>query len=292
MKKIALFSISTQDFIPNGQIALESFVNNCDLADDIDVYNLTIDALQDDKYKNTIIQQMILRHRKYKDSLRWSLKSAVMLHFLEDEAYENVIYIDNDTYFINNNTFLLKNLDKGILLTKHNRPMYPSPILYESKFKKIRYSEPSFDPIYFEQFLCNFTDGFFNAGFVGASRSGIPAISWWAKMNFWECSKSAKHGLFVDQKYLDILALEFNDFVKICNHPGCNIAVWNSPTLNKSYDHTTNQWKINDIYDPIFCHFSSMDFAAPDPMIMQYYKEYIFKIENAETTMPNKHSII
>lgn len=278
MNTTAVFSISTDNFFFNGQVALESLVEHCDYKNNIDVFNITLSDILDHKiYHNSIIKQICWRHQKNKDALRWSLKSALILYFLKDRNYNNVIYIDNDIYFVNNNTFLIDSLDKGILLTKHNRPIIPKTDFFDTAHDKIKYSEPNYDYIYYEQFLCNFTDGFFNAGFIGANKLSIQAITWWIKMNFWQCAKALQHGLYVDQKYLDILALEFSDIVRICDHPGCNLATWNSLTLTRSFEN--NKWKINNIYDPIFCHFSTLDTKINDDMLSMYYAEYKNKIK-------------
>lgn len=279
MKTTAIFSISTTNFFANAHVSLESFVEHCDYRSDIDIFNISLSDILDNKYyTNTIINQMCSRYKNNSDALRWSLKSALILYFLKDKNYKNVIYIDNDIYFVNNNTFLIDDLDKGILLTKHNRPIVPKINFFDITDERIKYTNTNTDYFYYEQFLCNFTDGFFNAGFIGASQPGIPAITWWTKMNFWQCVKSFKNGLYVDQKYLDVLALEFSDVVRICDHPGCNLAIWNSQTSKRSFD-ANHKWKINDRYNPIFCHFSTLNNKIKDDMLSEYYDEYNNKIQ-------------
>lgn len=279
MNNTAIFSISTNNFKNHAEVALNSFLENCDYKNNVDSYNITIGDIQNQKYINNRIDNLISRYKNApNDILRWALKPSIILYFLHDKDYNNVIYIDNDLYFINNNTFLIDSLDKGVLLTKHNRPIYPQVSFLTNSSGKIRYESSQFNYNYFEQFLCNFTDGFFNAGFIGANKLGKPAIGWWAEMNYWQCAKSYNHGLYVDQKYLDILALEFCNITRICNHPGCNLAVWNTQTITRSFK--DNKWKINDLYDPIFFHFSALSESSDDEMLVYYYKEYKNKINN------------
>jgi hypothetical protein len=104
----------------------------------------------------------------------------------------------------------------------------------------------------------------------------IPALEWLMNMTYWKCEINKYEGLFVDQKYLDILALEFNDIVTICRHPGCNLATWNSISLKRKYSESLGCWLINDLYKPIFFHFSSIgiDLGKRDPMLSHYYNRY------------------
>lgn len=261
MTRTAVFSISTADHFHNAEVTLKSFSDHCDYS--VDTYNITLEDIKKKKYNNDIINNIYIKYFTSIDSLRWSLKPALILYFLKDQQYTNVVYLDNDIYFVNKNTFLIDYLDKGILLTKHNRPIVPTG----NKFLD-------------SQFICNFTDGFFNAGFIGANHNGIEPINWWLHMNYWKCSKIPELGLYVDQKYLDVLALEFSDKVRICDHPGCNLAMWNSQTCSRSL--INNVWKINSEYDPIFCHFSSLDGGPEDPMLQFYLEEFKSKIQEVK----------
>lgn len=263
MNRIALFSISTNDFVHNAKVALDSFVDHNDHKNNIDVFNISLKDIKDRVYKNINIDRICFRYKDDLDVLRWALKPAFILYFLEEQKYQNVIYIDNDIYFVNNNTFILDLLDRGVLLTKHNRPLYPSC-----------------DEIINDQFLCNFVHGFFNAGFVAASQKGLSAINWWLRMNLWQCCKNITYGLYDDQKYLDTLALEFSENVRICDHPGCNLARWNTHSAIRSFQN--GKWKINNTYDPIFCHFGNMKYDSDDSMLLYFKQEYLDKIVSSQ----------
>lgn len=259
MNKTAIFSISTNDFVGNAKVAIESFMHHNKNRNNIDTYNISLKDIEKKLYTNIYIDRICFRYKENSDVLRWALKPAFFLHFLQDKNYDNVIYIDNDIYFVNDNTFLIDLLDRGILLTKHNRFMYPSS-----------------DEKAHEEFLCNFVHGFINAGFVGASKLGLPALEWWLKMNLWQCCKNNNYGLYDDQKYLDILGLEFNNLVRICEHPGCNLARWNTYVAVRSF--VDGKWKINNTYDPIFCHFSGTNNIIEDPLLSEFKQEYKNKL--------------
>lgn len=256
MTTVAAFCISSKGYSDKASSALESLKKYCDQK--IDIYNISTKDIYEKKYNNKYIEKTYEKYANNEDILRWSLKPCLLLYFLQNLNYEKCIYIDNDVYFVNNNTFLIDQIDKGILLTKHNRPLFPNK-----------------NPWIQSQFMCNFTDGFFNAGFIGANKNGEHALEWWHTMTLWRCSQDKCQGLYDDQKYLDILALQFNKETRICDHPGCNLATWNTHTCKRSL--INDAWKIEDIYDPIFLHFSSMgDFSeSSDPMLFYYYKKYI-----------------
>lgn len=276
MNKIAVFSISSRDYLEQASVGLDSFKDNCD--HEIDTHNLSVEDILLNKQQSLYIQSICDKYSDNQDVLRWSLKPSMILHFLFDWNYDKCIYIDNDIYFVNNNTFLIDSIANGILLTKHNRPMWPHP-----------------NPALYGQFICNFTDGFFNAGFIGANKNASKPLAWWHMMNYWKCEKNKNLGLFDDQKYLDTLALNFNSVIDICNHPGCNLALWNTTTIKRSYDH---KWTVGDGYDPVFCHFSGLNpenclvYKNYDFMLFSYYREYLIKVNNVKPQQNSLHNIL
>jgi hypothetical protein len=185
-----------------------------------------------------------------KDSLRWSLKTPMILKFLEQ--YEKVIYVDSDIYFTSHWDFLFDEID-GVLLTKHHRSLEPGGHEYQ----------------------CNFTDGFFNAGFIGASKLGINAINWLKRAVEWKCEKNPSEGLWDDQKYLDIMSLEFNDIVKTCRHKGCNVANWNSKVIKTECD--GKKWFVkSDKSEVVFLHLSNSSYRSQEP-ILKHHTEKLLK---------------
>jgi hypothetical protein len=130
-----------------------------------------------------------------------------MAHLLDSGICSELLYLDSDLYFFSEFSFLYESLAQAsVLLAPHWRPIHPQPDR--------------------TQFLCNFTDGLYNAGFIGASRKGLPALRWWFEMCMFRCEVNTAKGLYVDQRYLDLLPLHFDD-VDILRHLGCNVAEWN-----------------------------------------------------------------
>src|SRR5437016_3117781 len=85
---------------------------------------LIIDAEPDSEFENcrywTIRQmeeqtesgkEIIVKYRRDKDKLRWSLKSVFMKFLLDREEIDKVIYVDNDLFFYSDYQFLFDLLD-------------------------------------------------------------------------------------------------------------------------------------------------------------------------------------
>ena len=132
-------------------------------------------------------------HDKYAihslDNFRWSMKPVVLNHLLS-AGYEQAFFLDPDLYFFSDCTFLESHLmGNAVLLTPHWRSLRPE--VDEANF------------------ACLQTSGLFNAGFIGVSKAGRPAMDWWANACLYRCEKLPEEGLFVDQAYLDLLPAYF-----------------------------------------------------------------------------------
>src|SRR5438876_6992097 len=70
--------------------------------------------------------------------------------------------------------------------------------------------------------------GAYNLGFCALANNAETAklLDWWKARLYHQCVIDMDHGLFVDQKWLD-LAPGYFDGVFILRHPGYNIAYWN-----------------------------------------------------------------
>jgi len=264
-----IFTISSFSHISNSIVALssacknikncKSFILSVDSIDEETIFkikkNYSINII-DIKNINTYNSLAIYnKYQKKKDLLRWSSKPSSCLYFLKD--YDNVIYIDNDIFFTSDANFILPLINKGVCLTRHNRPTHP----FKTINQKIYYHTNN---VYrYNQFKALFTDGFFNAGFFACSNKGIDAVEWWSDMVFLDCSISKPEGIYLDQKYLDIMALNFSDKISIVNNLGCNIAHWNIFELN--FDKVT----------PIFFHFSGdKETQQIHPVLQENYRIY------------------
>ena len=204
---------------------------------------------------------IIKKYSHEKDKLRWCLK-PVFLHFLLFNCgYSKAIYADNDIFFFNGFTFLFKDLDKkDVLLCPHWRCTRPG--------------------INKDWFLVNFTDGFYNAGFLAASNKASEPLKWWAETCLFKCAKVYRKGLFDDQKYLDFMPLVFNN-VGIIKHRGCNVAYWNQ--IDNKRTNVKDNVLINDEWEIIFIHFTKELIKAiknkKEPLLAEHLDTYKLALE-------------
>ncbi len=187
-----------------------------------------------DMTSEPLARHIIKKYRRNRDTLRWCLKPVFLKHLLVQEKYNKVIYADNDIYFFADFSFLFAEINPGgLLLCPHWR--CTSPLVDKNWF------------------IVNFTDGFYNAGFVGSGSGAGDALDWWMQACLFHCAKTYRKGLFDDQKYLDFIPVIF-DKTTIIKHRGCNVAYWNKIENKREQIHETV--KINGIWDIVFIHFT------------------------------------
>lgn len=166
------------------------------------------------------------------DYLRWSLKAG-FVDFLLDN-HQMVIYCDNDLMFFESPKDLLDELEQYTMsLSPHWRTI---------------------DISQSEEYLFNYKDGLYNGGFFVATQPAKPIMQWWAKMCSVNCSADQNSLVYVDQQYLDVVPIYF-DNVHIIRNKGVNVAAWNLTYLPRKIegDHVTvGGDKI------IFVHFSTV----------------------------------
>jgi hypothetical protein len=205
------------------------------------------------------------------DHFRWALKPVFISHLFE-MGFDKVIYADQDLYFVNNFSFLIDELEtSNILLTPHWADLQPLK------------NETSL--------LTVLQGGLYNAGFIGANIKGTEAINWWAEMCHYKTENKPELGLFVDQKYLDILPVKFPD-VKVIKHQGCNLASWNIETCRREMK--DGKLSINQQFDPIFIHFNRETIAnilkGNDKWLKPFLEEYIQLLKNEGFDLYNKNN--
>lgn len=166
------------------------------------------------------------------DHYRWSIK-PVLLNYLLGK-YRKAIYTDSDIFFYNKYNFILDYLKQyNVILTPHWRS-----------------SDPAVDTINFGKL---FQEGIFNGGFIAARKEATPALKWWSTACLFQCKKEYINGYYVDQKYLDAMAV-YHDKVYSLPHRGCNLADWNLSECRREI--VNGEVLINRKWPVIFIHFS------------------------------------
>jgi glycosyltransferase involved in cell wall biosynthesis len=70
--------------------------------------------------------------------------------------------------------------------------------------------------------------GSYNLGFIGLQKGPVATrlLSWWEQKVYHHCRIAVEQGIFVDQKWIDLVPGFFEE-VKILRDPGYNVAYWN-----------------------------------------------------------------
>jgi len=209
-------------------------------------------------------QQKLQELPRNNDRLRWASKSRFLIYLFETENISSLIYLDNDVCFFNDFRFLFDELQNHtLLLTPHWRPL-----------------DPQANEM---QFSCNFRDGLYNAGFLGASEQSLEALNWWHQACLYKCEFDFQNGFYVDQRYLDAFPVYFKG-VKIMNHLGCNVAQWNADFLERK--DIDGEILINSKWPIVFVHFSPVTIEnienGNDGKLKPYLHKHISYIDRAK----------
>ena len=102
--------------------------------------------------------------------------------------------------------------------------------------------------------------GIYNLGFLGVGANGANAearaiLEWWARRLRYQCVNEQGRGLFVDQKFIDLVP-GFADGACILRDPSLNVAYWNLEQRQLTQDGAN--WRV-DGSPLIFFHFSGID---------------------------------
>jgi len=197
----------------------------------------------------------------YTDGFRWSMKPVFMKYILEKHHKNSIIYLDCDIQFFSDYAFLWNLFaDYKCILSPHNRSLSAQ--------------NDSFN------FKMNFTEGIYNGGFFGARKDALDVLDWWAEACLFECRVDKENGMYVDQKYLDILPARFEKVYSI-KHLGCNVADWNISECKRVK--VKEVVKINGVYEIVFIHFSNGELVnilnGNDKLLLPYFTIYAERLQ-------------
>jgi hypothetical protein len=205
------------------------------------------------------IKLILSKYRNNNDKLRWAIK-PVLLKYLLDLKFENVLYVDNDIYFFSSPLFLFEKLkSNNILLTPH---------FYLS------------DPLRNQNWLeASYRVGLYNAGFIGVNKKAISMLEWWKNCCIYNIKKSYWRGLYDDQKYLDLVPILFEN-VEVLKDTGCNLAGWN-------YENRMLKLGEGNLSSITFVHFAELtmkEFSKSENPFYPLYKEYLMIIRSLNSS--------
>jgi len=141
------------------------------------------------------------------------IKGRAINYILENSSAQFVIYFDPDIAVYNTMAPVLKYLESfSIVLTPH----------------QIEPENRSDDRAICDNEIGSLKWGVFNLGFLAVNNSfeARRFVHWWAdRLDRW-CHDNVAQGLFVDQKWCNLIPCFFNN-VLILRDPGYNVASWN-----------------------------------------------------------------
>ena len=183
-----------------------------------------------------------------------ALKPFIIKKML-DQGYRKVIYFDADIMVFHDFENIIELLScYSIIITPH----ILSPIPLGNGFHN---RESGF-----------LKDGCYNLGFIAVSNTAesIKFLQWWSDRCAYECYRETETGLFVDQKWIDLVPSLFQN-VYILKNVGCNMGYWNLHERKLQSD-----MLVNGREPLIFFHFSGLDLEDID-QISKYQNTYSLK---------------
>ncbi|RLB37337.1 MAG: glycosyl transferase [Deltaproteobacteria bacterium] len=219
-----------------------SWLNNS-----IDPFELVITAEELDipNFKSWIFRYSLVE-------MSTGVKPFALRRLLNVEDTHAVLYFDPDIAFFSRIDDLIAEFERySILLTPHQT-------LPEKSLEAVIDNE-----------LCSLRHGVYNLGFIGVRNDTIGRnfADWWCDRLCFFCLGEIERGLWVDQKWIDLVPALF-DKVKIIRDSRFNVATWNVTTrdLRGSFeDGFTVDGK------PLaFYHFTGFDSGAHEIMAAKY----------------------
>lgn len=182
-----------------------------------------------------------------------AVKGHALLHILEDETAEKVFYFDPDMAVFNSMQPVADLLgEHSIVLTPHQTVpdgADDTRAILDNEITSLDY-------------------GVFNLGFIAVNNDeeGRSFARWWADRLFHWCHDRREIGLFVDQKWCNLIPCFFDRF-KVLRDPGCNVASWNLSQRRIAFD-AAGTALVNG--EPLrFYHFTKLG-AVGDMMTQRY----------------------
>ncbi|MEB3227917.1 MAG: glycosyltransferase [Synechocystis sp.] len=246
--KTAFFTICSNNYLPFAQILFNSLkIHHPEAAlflclADIQEPPLHLDGI-------TVIEARALNIPTFEDfafrydvmEFNTAIKPFMMSWLLEEKQFEEVIYLDPDIEVFAPLKSVVDSLRQGahFVLTPHlTQPAeidaYPSDIDIMKA-------------------------GIYNLGFIATSNHPevYDFLHWWSRRLRFQCINRQDQGIFVDQKFIDLLPA-FSDKVRILRETTLNIAYWNLDQRNLTYDDQKQQWLVDN--QPLcFFHFSGIN---------------------------------
>ena len=252
-KRVAIFTICSNNYMPFAHVLFESaqrhhpeaelflcladrtagvagfYGNGCTV---IEAQTLPIPEFQSFAFRYDIME------------FNTALKPFMFLHLLDELGFDAAIYLDPDIELFAPLAPVLAALHGGasFFFTPH----LCSPCQDRREPNDIAIMRA----------------GTYNLGFLGVSRTpeAIALLEWWARRLRYQCVNAQADGLFVDQKFMDLVP-SFTPSAAISHDTTLNVAYWN--LQQRQLGITGEGWTVDGA--PLtFFHFSGFDPHNPD----------------------------
>ncbi len=176
--------------------------------------------------------------------LNTAAKPFMVLHLLESRGYEQVLYFDPDIELFAPLDAVLAALSAGAAFALTPHVLQPS--------------EQADTP----NDLSFLRSGTYNLGFLGVRQApeALEALRWWSRRLLHQCIDDQAAGLFVDQKFIDLLP-GFVSAVAILRDSALNVAYWN--LTQRALERSGAGWSV-DGRPLVFFHYSGFDPQRPE----------------------------
>jgi len=248
--KIA-FAITSRNYLAQTRIAVRSFAT---YHPDFKVFIFNIDTSfyetetiwKSEEIVHHFVHNIQFEHkeelrRKYNDFEYCNAIKPFLCSWLFEQfkAVEYIVYLDSDLVFYNP-------IELEEALNHHIAVITPHTL-----------SEFPIDHCLTSELDIN-NSGIYNAGFfiVSNSQNGKKLLEWWKKRTLNYCYVDFEKGMFVDQIWLNLVPLYFEE-VLVLKNPGYNVAHWNLHERLLSYK---DKIFVNNQYKLVFFHFSGFAF--------------------------------
>lgn len=247
--RLAIFTICSNNYLPMAKVLFASAERHCP---DATLYL----CLGDEQLQHAarypanvnVVAASELAIPDFRDvAFRYSIMEfntalkPFMIRYLLAQGFDKVLYFDPDIEIFAPLDSVLEPLQAGysFVLTPH-------------------LCQPAEGDAYPDDFGM-MRAGIYNLGFigVGAGPDTERLLRWWSRRLRYHCVSEQDKGVFVDQKFIDLLP-GFTNSLHIVRDSGCNVAYWNlqQRVLTQSGD----QWIVDGKMLRFF-HFSAMNIA-------------------------------
>ena len=248
-ERTAIFTICSNNYVPQAEVFFDSVRHHHPEADLVigladkpagdypsDVRVLPADELGIPDFISMAFRYDIMEFNT-------AIKPFVMLR-LFDQGYTQVLYFDPDI-------MIFRPLDSVFEALRNGASFVLTPHLC---------SPPGTNALRTEVDVMR--TGVYNLGFLACSHQPEtePVLRWWARKLRFECLNDQTGGIFVDQKFMDLVP-GFTDQTRVLRDTTMNVAYWN--LAQRRIDANGAGWTVDG--RPLgFFHFSGFDAAEPD----------------------------